>query len=63
MLRPYNSISPRIHTSCYVDESAQIIGDVFGHDGTRMQQQVYRHRGTESVRAATHAMENLFGAS
>src|SRR5947208_6938169 len=28
MLRPYNSISPRIHTSCYVDESAQIIGDV-----------------------------------
>ena len=28
MLRSYNSISPRIHTSCYVDESAQIIGDV-----------------------------------
>src|SRR5204862_1610692 len=28
MLRPYNSISPRIHASCYVDESAQIIGDV-----------------------------------
>ena len=28
MLRPYNKISPRIHASCYVDESAQIIGDV-----------------------------------
>src|SRR5438552_561266 len=28
MLRPYNSISPRIHASCYVDESAQIIGQV-----------------------------------
>jgi integrase len=41
----------------------EIIGDVFGHDGTRMQQQVYRHRGTESIRAATLAMEHLFGAS
>lgn len=28
MLRPYQGISPRIHESCYVDESAQIIGDV-----------------------------------
>jgi carbonic anhydrase/acetyltransferase-like protein (isoleucine patch superfamily) len=28
MLRSYQGISPRIHQSCYVDESAQIIGDV-----------------------------------
>lgn len=28
MLRSYQGISPRIHSSCYVDESAQIIGDV-----------------------------------
>ncbi|HEY6305261.1 MAG TPA: gamma carbonic anhydrase family protein [Candidatus Angelobacter sp.] len=28
MLRSYQGISPRIHTSCYVDESAQIVGDV-----------------------------------
>jgi carbonic anhydrase/acetyltransferase-like protein (isoleucine patch superfamily) len=28
MLRPYQGISPRIHESCYIDESAQIIGDV-----------------------------------
>ena len=40
----------------------EIIGDVFGHAGTRMAQQVYRHPGTESVRAATDAMENLFEA-
>ncbi len=28
MLRSYQGIAPRIHESCYVDESAQIIGDV-----------------------------------
>jgi carbonic anhydrase/acetyltransferase-like protein (isoleucine patch superfamily) len=28
MLRSYQGIPPRIHASCYVDESAQIIGDV-----------------------------------
>jgi carbonic anhydrase/acetyltransferase-like protein (isoleucine patch superfamily) len=28
MIRPYKNISPTIPTSCYVDESAQIIGDV-----------------------------------
>ena len=28
MLRSYQGVSPRIHASCYIDESAQIIGDV-----------------------------------
>jgi carbonic anhydrase/acetyltransferase-like protein (isoleucine patch superfamily) len=28
MLRSYQGISPRIHASCYIDESAQVIGDV-----------------------------------
>ncbi len=28
MLRSYQGISPRIHASCYIDESAQIVGDV-----------------------------------
>ncbi len=28
MIRPYKGISPSIPASCYVDESAQIIGDV-----------------------------------
>ncbi len=28
MIRAYQGISPRIHESCYVDESAQVIGDV-----------------------------------
>ena len=28
MVRSYQGITPRIHPSCYVDESAQIIGDV-----------------------------------
>ena len=28
MLRSYQGIAPRIHDSCYIDESAQIIGDV-----------------------------------
>lgn len=28
MLRPYNGVSPRVHPSCYVDISAQLIGDV-----------------------------------
>lgn len=28
MIRSYQGITPRIHQSCYVDESAQIVGDV-----------------------------------
>jgi carbonic anhydrase/acetyltransferase-like protein (isoleucine patch superfamily) len=28
MIRPYKGISPKIPASCYVDDSAQIIGDV-----------------------------------
>ena len=28
MLRPFRSIVPRVHPSAYVDESAQVIGDV-----------------------------------
>ncbi|MCI0353447.1 MAG: gamma carbonic anhydrase family protein [Acidobacteria bacterium] len=28
MLRPYKGISPRVPDSCYVDESAQVIGNV-----------------------------------
>jgi len=28
MLRSFNNVSPRIHPTCYVDDSAQLIGDV-----------------------------------
>ena len=28
MLRSYQGTAPRIHSSCYIDESAQIVGDV-----------------------------------
>src|ERR671925_382702 len=28
MIRSYQGISPRVHESCYIDQSAQIIGDV-----------------------------------
>ena len=28
MIRSYKGISPKIPASCYVDESAQVIGDV-----------------------------------
>ncbi len=28
MIRPHHGVSPRIHPSCYVDESAQVIGEV-----------------------------------
>lgn len=28
MIRPYNGVVPRIGAGCYVDESAQVIGDV-----------------------------------
>lgn len=28
MLRPYKNVSPRLHPSCFVDISAQVIGDV-----------------------------------
>lgn len=28
MIRTHNGVKPRIHPSCYIDESAQVIGDV-----------------------------------
>jgi carbonic anhydrase/acetyltransferase-like protein (isoleucine patch superfamily) len=28
MLRPYKGVSPKVHSSAYVDDSAQVIGDV-----------------------------------
>lgn len=28
MLRPYKGVSPRVHASVFIDESAQVIGDV-----------------------------------
>jgi carbonic anhydrase/acetyltransferase-like protein (isoleucine patch superfamily) len=28
MIRPHNGATPRIHASCYIDESAQIVGEV-----------------------------------
>src|SRR5262245_48226880 len=28
MIRPFRSIRPRVHPSAYIDESAQVIGDV-----------------------------------
>jgi len=28
MLRPFRSITPKVHPTAYVDESAQVIGDV-----------------------------------
>jgi carbonic anhydrase/acetyltransferase-like protein (isoleucine patch superfamily) len=28
MLRSHHGVTPRIHASCYIDESAQVIGDV-----------------------------------
>ena len=28
MIRSHHGVSPRIHASCYIDESAQVIGDV-----------------------------------
>lgn len=35
MLRPYRGVLPRIHPSAYIDESAQIIGDVaIGEDSS-----------------------------
>lgn len=28
MIRPHHGVMPRIHSSCYIDESAQIVGEV-----------------------------------
>lgn len=28
MIRPHHGVTPRIHPSCYIDQSAQVIGDV-----------------------------------
>ena len=34
MLRPYKGVSPRVHPTAYVDESAQVIGDVEVGEGS-----------------------------
>ena len=34
MLRPYRSILPRIHPTAFIDDSAQVIGDVEIGEGT-----------------------------
>lgn len=41
---------------------AEHIGDVLGHDGTRMVATVYRHAVTPTVNAAVAPMEAMFGA-
>src|SRR5260370_33044422 len=36
MIRPYQGIAPQVHPSCYVDESAQLIGDVTLAENSRV---------------------------
>ena len=43
------------------DVPLEHIGDVMGHDGTRMTWQVYRHVVTPSIGAAAGPMDELFG--
>lgn len=42
---------------------AEVVGDVLGHDGTRMVATVYRHAVTPTVAAAVAPMEAMFAAS
>src|SRR6184192_4449970 len=55
MLRPYDSILPRIHSSCYVDESAQIIGDVELGENSSVWMNAVLRGDVHSIRVGSHS--------
>jgi carbonic anhydrase/acetyltransferase-like protein (isoleucine patch superfamily) len=73
MIRPYQGISPTIPSSCYVDDSAQIIGDVvLGEDASVWMNAVVRG-DVHSIRIGSysniqdcsvlHGMKDKYGVS
>src|SRR4030095_9589703 len=55
MIRPYQGISPTIPASCYVDESAQIIGDVVLGDHASVWMNAVIRGDVHSIRIGAHS--------
>lgn len=55
MIRSYKSISPTIPASCYVDESAQIIGDVVLGENASVWMNAVLRGDVHSIRIGAHS--------
>ena len=55
MIRSYKGISPQIPATCYVDESAQIIGDVILGDHSSVWMNAVVRGDVNSIRIGTHS--------
>src|SRR2546430_7573795 len=55
MIRPYKGISPTIPTSCYVDESAQLIGDVVLGENASVWMNAVLRGDVHSIRVGAHS--------
>jgi carbonic anhydrase/acetyltransferase-like protein (isoleucine patch superfamily) len=55
MIRPYKGILPTIPTSCYVDESAQIIGDVVLGENASVWMNAVLRGDVHSIRVGAHS--------
>jgi integrase len=60
-LRPYELRHSAASLLSAAGVHAEVVGDVLGHDGTRMVAQVYRHAVAPTVRAAAETWERVLG--
>lgn len=55
MIRPYKGVSPKIATSCYIDDSAQIIGDVVIGENSSVWMNAVIRGDVNSIRIGTNS--------
>src|SRR5690349_6001875 len=55
MIRPYKGITPTVPTSCYVDDSAQIIGDVVLGEHASVWMNAVLRGDVHSIRVGAHS--------
>ena len=73
MIRTYQGIAPQIHATCYVDDSAQIIGDVILAENSSVWMNAVLRGDVHSIRigansnvqdcSVLHGMKNQFGVT
>src|SRR5579864_8460013 len=55
MLRTHHGVSPRVHASCYVDESAQIIGEVILEENSSVWMNAVLRGDVSSIRVGANS--------
>jgi carbonic anhydrase/acetyltransferase-like protein (isoleucine patch superfamily) len=55
MLRSHHGVSPRVHASCYVDESAQIIGEVVLEENSSVWMNAVLRGDVSSIRVGANS--------